>query len=67
MQMPQGNGGPPGFEEESEDETEEEEVAVDTRTDIREMDSETWALLGASAAAMIAGLIFVRIYKRRSL
>ena len=54
-------------EEESEDETEEEEVAVDTRTDIREMDSETWTLLGASAAAMIAGLIFVRIYKRRSL
>ncbi len=55
---PEGHQGmtPPGDPDAAEDTSE------DTRADIRELGKETYALLGATAAALAAGFVFVRLW-----
>lgn len=67
MPMSDVNGGPPDFggEAGATEENAEEETAVDTRVDIRELDAESKAFLGASVVVLLAGLIFAKMYKRR--
>ncbi len=54
-------GGQAGFESE---ETTESEDSTDTAQSLSELDSQTWILLGVSAAVLVAGLGFAIFYRK---
>ena len=61
-EMPAGGENAPGQQETAEDTS--DEATVDTKTDVRDLSSETWTLLGASFLVLIAGIAVGKLYRK---
>ena len=66
-EMPEMGSMPGDMSRDGMEEAENEETAaeIDTRVTLSELSTETWIWLGASAAALLAGLLFAFFYRRR--